>query len=104
PYTVLPTGRAGLEGLAPAARRVVQLGAVLGRSFDIRALPVLDEHLDRSALEAAVDDLVERDFVRRSSGDTATFRHILIREVAYATLPRRERARLPAAGGAGLEG
>jgi hypothetical protein len=32
-----------------------------------------------------------------------TFRHILIREVAYGTLPRRERARLHAAAGVWLE-
>jgi class 3 adenylate cyclase len=103
PDTVHATVLARLDGLDPAPRRVVQLGAVLGRSFDIRALPVLDEHLDRSAVDAAVSDLVERDFVRWSSGHIATFRHILIREVAYATLARRERARLHAAVGAWLE-
>ena len=104
PDTVHATVLARLDGVDTVARRVVQLGAVLGRSFDCRALPVLDPQLQLSAVESAVDDLVERDFVRRSGGDTATFRHILIREVAYATLPRRERARLHAAAGAWLEG
>jgi len=103
PDTVHGTVLARLDGLDPMARRVVQLGAVIGRSFDPRALPFLEPTLDGAAINAAIDDLAERDFVRRSGGDTATFRHILIREVAYGMLPRRERARLHGAAGAWLE-
>jgi class 3 adenylate cyclase len=103
PDTVHGTVLARLDGLDPTARRVVQLGAVIGRSFDPRALPALEPDLDETAVAGAVDDLVERDFVRRFGGDTVTFRHILIREVAYGTLPRRERARLHAAAGTWLE-
>ncbi len=103
PDTVHATVLARLDGLDPTARRVVQLGAVLGRSFDPRALAALEPGLDPGEVDNAVVDLVERDFLRRTGGDTATFRHILIREVAYGTLPRRERARLHAAAGAWLE-
>jgi class 3 adenylate cyclase len=103
PDTVHGTVLARLDGLDPTARRVVQLGAVLGRSFDPRALPVLEPDLDGEAAAAAIDDLVERDFVRRTGGNSVTFRHILIREVAYGTLPRRERARLHGAAGTWLE-
>ena len=103
PDTVHGTVLARLDGLDPAARRVVQLGAVLGRSFDLRSLPALEPDLDGAAVAGAVDDLVERDFLRRSGGDGVTFRHILIREVAYGTMPRRERARLHAAAGTWLE-
>ena len=103
PDSVHGTVLARLDGLDRTARRVVQLGAVIGRSFDPRALPALEPDLDEAAVAGAVDDLIERDFVRRFGGDTVTFRHILIREVAYGTLPRRERARLHAAAGTWLE-
>ena len=46
--------------------------------------------------------LVERDLLRPAA-DSYVFRHILIREVAYQTLPRAERARLHAAAAAWLE-
>jgi len=103
PDTVHATVLARLDGLDPTARRVTQLGSVLGRSFDPRALPSLEPDLDDASVDTAVDDLVGRDFLRRSAAESLTFRHILIREVAYGTLPRRERARLHAAAGAWLE-
>src|SRR5207249_5542562 len=40
--------------------------------------------------------LIDRDLIRSAEGDRYTFRHILIQEVAYGTLPRAERARLHA--------
>jgi class 3 adenylate cyclase len=103
PDTVHATVLARLDGLDPTARRVVQLGAVLGRSFDPRAMAILEPALDSAAVASGVDDLVERDFIRPSGPDSVTFRHILIREVAYGTLPRRERARLHAAAGSWIE-
>jgi len=51
----------------------------------------------------AVDHLLEHDLIRTSGRDELTFRHILIREVAYQTMPRAERARLHGAAGAWLE-
>ncbi len=104
PDTVQGTVLARLDALDPAARRLVQLGAVLGRAFQPRAIPFLEPDLADQVLEAAVDALVERDLVRPSGPGAMTFRHILIREVAYGTLPRAERARLHAAAGTWLEG
>src|SRR5439155_17492197 len=43
---------------------------------------------------ALCDNLVDRDLIRPAEGDRYAFRHILIQEVAYGTLPRTERARL----------
>ena len=103
PDTVQATVLARLDGLEPTARRIVQLGAVLGRAFQPRALPALEPGLSEAELAAATDALIERDLVRRSGRGLLTFRHILIREVAYGTLPRRERARLHAAAGGWLE-
>jgi tetratricopeptide (TPR) repeat protein len=42
------------------------------------------------------DNLADRDLIRPTEGDRYAFRHILIQEVAYGTLPRAERARLHA--------
>src|SRR5204862_6445529 len=56
------------------------------------------------SVEAATDGLIERDLIRPTGSDAFTFRHILIREVAYQTLPRTERARLHASAARWLEG
>ena len=99
PDTVQTTVLARLDALQPAARRVVQLGAVFGRTFEPRAIPAMDAALTPAAVEAAVDDLLDRDLVRSAPLGAVTFRHILIREVAYNTMPRAERARLHGAAG-----
>jgi len=99
PDTIHATVLARLDSLEPVARRVVQLGAVLGRTFEPKAIPAVDDHLDPSSVEGAVEDLLDRDLVRPAALGAVTFRHILIREVAYNTLPRAERARLHGAAG-----
>jgi class 3 adenylate cyclase len=99
PDTVQATVLARLDALPPAARRVVQLGAVLGRTFEPRAIPAIDPTLSPEAVDTAVGDLLDRDLIRTAQLGAATFRHILIREVAYGTLPRAERARLHGAAG-----
>jgi class 3 adenylate cyclase len=99
PDTVHATVLARLDALEPTARRVVQLGAVLGRTFEAAAIPALDAGLTANDVEAAIEGLVARDLVRPAARRALTFRHILIREVAYGTLPRAERARLHAAAG-----
>ncbi len=103
PDTVQATVLARLDALDAAARRVVQLGAVIGRSFQVEAIPALDGSLGQSAVETAVELLVDRDLVRPSGPKLVTFRHILIREVAYGMLTRADRARLHAAAGTWLE-
>ena len=99
PDTVHATVLARLDALPPDARRVVQLGAVLGRTFEPRAIPAMDPTITPEALTGAIDDLLDRDLVRTAALGGAIFRHILIREVAYNTLPRAERARLHGAAG-----
>jgi class 3 adenylate cyclase len=102
PDTVQATVLSRLDLLPPDARRCLQLGAVFGRAFRAAGLTALAPDLaDR--VEAALDQLVDRDMARPSGADGYTFRHILIREVAYGTLPRAERARLHAAAARWLE-
>jgi class 3 adenylate cyclase len=103
PDNVQATVLARLDALEPRARRAVQLGAVLGRTFAARALPALDATLSGADADDAIAALLDRDLVRHAGRADVTFRHILIREVAYGTLPRAERARLHGAAGRWLE-
>jgi class 3 adenylate cyclase len=102
PDTVQATVLARLDVLAATPRRVLQIGAVLGRTFRAGGLAAV-EGGNADGFESALDDLVDRDLIRASGPDTYTFRHILIREVAYGTLPRAERARAHEAAAGWLE-
>jgi hypothetical protein len=102
PDTVQATVLSRIDVLPHEVRRAIQLASTFGRSFRADGLGALEPDLaDR--LGPAVDELIERDLVRTTAGGL-TFRHILIREVAYATLPRAERGRLHAAAGDWLAG
>ena len=103
PDSVQATVLARIDLLPAAARRALQVGSVFGRSFRVGGLESAEPEL-AADIAAAVEDLVERDLVRpAAAADAYDFRHILIREVAYGTLPRTERARLHAAAGRWLE-
>ncbi len=102
PDTVQATVLARLDALDPAARRVLQLGAVLGRGFAASAVAALEPAI-AGDLGAAVERLIEREMLRPAAHGELSFRHILIRDVAYGTLPRVERAGHHAAAGHWLE-
>jgi class 3 adenylate cyclase len=102
PDTVQATTQARLDLLDHAARRVLQLGAVLGRRFTRDGLLALDQTLGPDC-DAAIATLVERDLVSGHPDGTLACRHVLIREVAYRTLPRAERADLHLAASEWLE-
>ena len=96
PDTVQATVLARLDLLPPDERRVLQLGAVYGRAFRASGVAAL-EYGTLIDVDRICESLADRDLVRPAEGDRYTFRHILIQEVAYNTLPRSERARLHAA-------
>ena len=101
PDTIQATVLARLDLLTPGERRVLQLGAVLGRTFRLAQILVLDPSVGDAS--QAVRALLDRDLVRAAGPDTFTFRHILIRDVAYRMLPRGECARLHASAARWLE-
>jgi len=103
PDTVQGTVLARIDLLAEDPRRVLQLGSVFGRDFEVDGIATLEPGL-AGATREAVDMLVERELVFPGQSGAYAFRHILIREVAYQTLTRAERARLHAAAGSWLEG
>jgi len=93
PDTVQATVLARLDLLPPEERRVLQLGSVFGRAFRAAGVAALGPTL-ATPVESLCEDLADRDLIRPAEGDRYSFRHILIQEVAYGTLPRSERARL----------
>jgi hypothetical protein len=102
PDTVQATVLARLDLLAPEERRAIQLGSVFGRALRPAGLLALEPEFGQ--LDEVLDRLVEKDLLRSTGTDTFTFRHILIREVAYQTLTRAERGRLHAAAAEWLAG
>jgi class 3 adenylate cyclase/tetratricopeptide (TPR) repeat protein len=102
PDTVHAAVLSRIDLLPPTARRMTQLGSVYGRSFRLPGVTALASHLTEGT-ESAIDHLLEHDLIRPSGADEYTFRHILIREAAYQTLPRAERSRLHGAAGTWLE-
>ncbi|HEY6102622.1 MAG TPA: AAA family ATPase, partial [bacterium] len=102
PDTVQATVLARLDLLDAAERRILQLGAVLGRTFQPQGIGTLAPQL-LPDISGALARLVDKDLIRPTERDRYVFRHILIREVAYQTLPRAERGRLHAAAGQWLE-
>jgi class 3 adenylate cyclase/tetratricopeptide (TPR) repeat protein len=98
PDTLQALIAARIDRLPTSSRRLVQRAAVMGRIFLRGALARLSP--DVPDVDAVLDDLLFRDLVvheERSaiSGEQAyKFKHVLIREVAYAGLSKGSRADL----------
>ena len=96
PTNVKTTIAARLDTLPTEARATLLDAAVIGKVFWRGALASIDGHR-AGDLDVSLDLLEARDFIRRESasqiqGDREyMFKHMLIREVAYATLPRAVR-------------
>ena len=90
--------RARLDILPVSERAVLQAASVVGRVFQRSAVtalvpagesgPTIERHLENAILR----DLITEE--RAPDEPTFRFRHILIRDVAYATLPKARRAEL----------
>jgi class 3 adenylate cyclase len=106
PDTVQAVILARLDLLTLEEKRVAQRAAVVGRAFWDGAVAML-AHVDD--LDAALRTLRRREFVlERLSSSIAgqrefAFKHVLIRDVAYESLPRRERGRAHAETAAWIE-
>src|SRR5207247_1816894 len=96
PDTVQALIAARIDRLPAQAKVILQRAAVIGRIFWASALERLSPELE--SIEEPLDDLLLRDFVlqeERSSirGEEAyKFKHVLIREVAYASLTKSARS------------
>jgi class 3 adenylate cyclase len=108
PDTVQGVLAARIDLLDPAAKRTLQRAAVVGRVFWPGPVGRLLNG-DAGALAQTLEHLEERELVLSRLGSAIAgepeflFKHILTREVAYETLPRRERGAAHAAVAAWLE-
>jgi len=90
---------ARLDRLPIMEREVLELAAVVGKTFTREAVEALVGPEALPDVARRLDSVVRREIIRpdRSSPDIVDayrFRHILIRDAAYAALPKGERAEL----------
>jgi predicted ATPase len=104
PDTVHEAVQARLDMLSKQERAMLQVASVASRSIRVPMLRAVLDNTDEQQIDAAIDGLVARDMLLSLDVDTYTFRHILIRDVAYNTLSRAERIRLHSKIAAWLEG
>jgi DNA-binding SARP family transcriptional activator len=94
PPTIQALLAARLDRLEMLERRLLQVGSVVGSEVDAAELAALvGESPER--VRATLETLVRKELVRPLPGGAGSrfrFRHGLIREAAYATLPKRGRA------------
>ncbi len=93
PDTVHATVLARIDALDATERAVLEYAAVAGRTARAPAIHALAPDIGEDRIVQALDALAERDLLVEQAPGSYTFRHIVIREVAYATLPRAERVR-----------
>jgi class 3 adenylate cyclase/tetratricopeptide (TPR) repeat protein len=94
PVTVREAIAARIDALPTEARAALLSAAVVGKTFWRGVVTALGEEAD---IDAALTALEARDFIRHDPSSQLaddvqfTFKHMLIREVAYSTLPRAVR-------------
>ncbi len=91
PETVQGVIAARIDLLPPETKRVLQQASVIGRRFTHAQLAALAPEPD---LGRTLRRLAERGLMFGEPGGGQVFRHALIRDVAYESIPRAERARL----------
>jgi DNA-binding SARP family transcriptional activator/tetratricopeptide (TPR) repeat protein len=99
PPTIHSLLAARLDRLGPAERAFIERAAVIGREFWPRAVIELLSADARSSAEPALRTLVHRGLIQPQPSVLAgeeqlRFHHILIRDVAYRSIPKRQRSEL----------
>jgi class 3 adenylate cyclase/tetratricopeptide (TPR) repeat protein len=92
PPTIQALLGARLDRLGRRERSVLEVASVAGRSFTRDAVAEL---IDEPGLDVLLGALVRSDLLRPELGaDAYGFRHLLIRDAAYAATPKERRAHL----------
>ena len=99
PPTIHALLSARLDRLAPEERAVIQRAAVVGHVFWWGAVADLSPAAERPEVGAHLQSLVHKELIRHersnfAAEDAFRFEHILIRDAAYAALPKEARANL----------
>jgi class 3 adenylate cyclase len=99
PETVQGLIEARIDLLEPEHKALLQRAAVIGRTFWLGAAADLAGR-EQNDVEKLLHSLGRKEFVRRERSSSVggeleyIFRHVLVRDVAYGQIPRRERAAL----------
>ena len=107
PATVRTAIAARIDALSPTARATLLNASVIGATFWRNVVQGIGEVEDIAEALKALEDrgLVHRRAESQVEGDTEyAFKHILIRDTAYGTLPRARRRELHAATARFIEG
>jgi class 3 adenylate cyclase/tetratricopeptide (TPR) repeat protein len=99
PTSIATLLTARMEQLDRDERAVVGRASVIGQTFYRDAVAELSSGADRTAVGVSLTALVRMELVRPATSDLAgqdafRFRHILLRDAAYAGLPKALRAEL----------
>jgi len=99
PPTLQALLAARIDRLAEEERAVIERGSVEGRLFHRGAVVELLAERERSAVGSLLLTLVRKELIRPDQAtipgdDGFRFGHILIRDAAYDTIPKRQRATL----------
>ncbi len=99
PPTIQALLAARVDRLQPQERALLERASVVGRVFYSDAVWELSEAPDQPQLAARLASLVRKELIRPDRSDFAwhdafRFRHQLIRDVAYASVPKETRAGL----------
>ena len=95
PVTIQQTVEERIERLPEDQREILSIASVLGRTFEFSDLELLASESDN--VESSVEQLVRSGFIeedRQSRADRLTFSSGVVRDVLYASLPRRKRRSL----------
>ena len=99
PPTIQALLAARLDRLSDGERRTIERAAVVGKEFGRRDVSELTPTDARAGVPSQLIGLVRKELIRPDrqrdgSGDAYRFRHLLIRDAAYDSLPKLERAEL----------
>ena len=92
PATLRGLVAARIDGLSPASRSTLEDAAVIGPTGAVGMLESLAEARGEPSPTAPLDDLANRDLISIVDGEWS-FRSDVVRQVAYDTLTKAERAR-----------
>src|SRR3954451_19708563 len=99
PPTIAALLAARLDRLEDGERRTIERASVVGKEFAHRDVSELTPAEGRPAVPGQLMGLVRKELIRpdgraETSGETYRFRHLLVRDAAYDSLPKIERAEL----------
>jgi len=95
PLTIQAVIAARIDRLGPGEREVLERAAVLGKEFSRAAVAGLLPQEGQASTGRHLDSLIGKDFLRSAglAGDEVfRFRHVLIQQSAYRSIPKRLRA------------